>query len=184
MTVPPNYGTAGYRTFWSYYERSTTTHEHLPAHRRLWVPVQLRAELPGRARWVGRVAMPAASRLPERVRHAPRPGRRFLQVRSRQYSRSSASQICPGHDGAGDDLADADRMDDRSRPAGHRSGPARFAAAGLPPGALRLRRRRRPRPDSDVYQRPGRSRRELQSRCSITGPKAGSGTTRATVTTP
>ena len=140
-----------------------STDEHISADCRLRVLVQLRAELPGRAGRVGRVAVPAASRLPECVRGAARPYRRPVPVRSRQRTNvPAASPVRAGDDGAGDDLADPDGVDDRAGLAGRRPGQARGAAAGLPPGPGRFRRGRRAGPDRDVHQRPGRGRGELR----------------------
>src|SRR6266566_6776094 len=66
------------------------------------------------------MAVPAPTRFPECARGAAGPSRWHVQVRSHQYLRSSAPQIRAGHDGAGNNLADADGMDDCPGFPGHR----------------------------------------------------------------
>src|SRR5271169_6517943 len=92
--------------------REVGCHEHISADCRVWAAVELRAELPGRAGWVGGVAVPAAPGFPECVRGAAGPGRRYLPVRSQQRAGAAAAAVCAGDDGARDDVADADRVDD------------------------------------------------------------------------
>src|SRR5580693_4954780 len=88
--------------------------EPVPADCRLRVPVKLRAELPGGAGRLGGMAVPAAPGFPERVRSAAGPGRRLVPVRSHRDPCAAAPAVCAGDDGAGNDLADPDGMDDRS----------------------------------------------------------------------
>src|SRR5215813_4407885 len=91
------------------YQGPGGTDEHVSAHCRVWVLVQLRAELPGCAKRRRRVAVPATPGLPERVRGAAGPGRWHLPVRPQQYPGAAASQVRPGDDGAGNHLADPPR---------------------------------------------------------------------------
>jgi hypothetical protein len=107
------------------------------------------------------MVVPAASRRPECVRGAPRPVRWYVQVRSQQHPRPAASPLRAGHDGAGNHLADPDRVDDCAGFPGRRPGRGRGAAAGLPTGPHRYRRHRRSYPDRDLHQRTGRGHGEL-----------------------
>ena len=138
-----------------------STDEHISANCRIRAVVQLRAELPGRAGRVGRVAVPATSRRPECVRGPPGPVRRHVQVRPQQRPSPAASPLRAGDDGAGNHLADPYGVDDRAGLPGRRPGRRRGAATGLPPGPHRYRRHRRSYPDRDLHQRTGRGHGEL-----------------------
>src|SRR5215510_12889150 len=70
--------------------------EHISAHCRVRAVVELRAELSGRAGWVGGVAVPAPTRLSERVRGAAGPVGRPVPIRPQQRPGPAASPVCPG----------------------------------------------------------------------------------------
>jgi hypothetical protein len=137
--------------------------EHVPAHRRLRIPVELRAKLPGRTQRRGRMAVPAAPRCPERLRGPAGPDRGHVPVGSRHHAGPSASPVRTGDDGAGNNLADPDGVDDRPGLPGRRPGPARGTPTRLPSRSGRFRSRRRARPDRYVHQRPSRGGRELRA---------------------
>ena len=82
--------------------------------------------------------MPAAARLAERVRRDPRPRRRATSASGPPTSTvPAARRYLPGHDGARDELGDADRLDHRPRRAAHRALAPRGRALAGPTAARR-----------------------------------------------
>ena len=80
----------------------------VPADRRLRVPVGLPHRRAGRARRRDRLAVRAALRLAERVRHAARPRGRHVPARAVRDQRPGRARLRAGHEHAGHDLEDAD----------------------------------------------------------------------------
>ena len=125
--------------------------------------------------------MPAPSRLAQPVRRAARPVRRLLPFRPRERGGAGPPALHPRNDDARDDLAYADGLADRARPAG-----------GGPDRERRARRRYRRVPGDDRARarccesrrarRPRRGGKSTACPCSTTAaPKArGSTTARAT----
>ena len=114
----------------------------VPADRRLRVPLELPHRRAGRARRRDRLAVRAALRLAERVRHAARP-----RGRLRSGSARSASTIPVGarvrarHERARHDLADAERLGGRARRADDGPAPRRGHDHAAHAAAGRRRRR-------------------------------------------
>ena len=137
----------------------------VPGDRRLRLPLRLPHRRAGRSRRHGRVALPAALRLAERLRRPARPVRGRLAVRPVQHGQAGRPPLRAGHEHRRDDLDDADRLDDRSR----RTDPRQVALPRVDQGdrphapALRLRFPPRPRPHRPLRPRHRPSRAGLRA---------------------
>ena len=113
----------------------------VPADRRLRVPVGLPHGRAGRARRRDRLAVRAALRLAERVRDAARPRGRHVPARAVRDQPPVGARLRAGHEHAGHDLEDADRLGRGARRA--HDGPAPRRGHDHAAHAAAGRRRRR-----------------------------------------
>ena len=109
----------------------------VPSDRRVRLPLRLREQLPDRTRRVGRMALPAPSRLAERLRGPARPLGRFVPLRTLEHHGPPPPPLHPRHHGGRDHLAHPDGLARRPGPHGHPQGGRRRrggpATGGHPP---------------------------------------------------
>ena len=109
--------------------------------------------------------MRAADGLAQRVRRDPRPRRRRLSAGPRRCGGPGRAPLPAGHDGAGDQLGHARRVDHRARRAADRPLAPRGRALHHPsPLAHRLRRRPRVAAPGAVRERRGAGEPRLRAR--------------------
>ena len=131
-----------------------------------------------RARRLGRVALPAAARFPERLRRPARPHRRHLPLRPTEHPRPAPAALPAGDHGARDHVAHADRLAAGPGPPGHPPGRGGCRAPARLPASTRAT----PRPPARCSGSPPAS--TARSRSSPTayplfeyGPRSVCGTT-------
>ncbi len=157
----------------------------VPADRRLRLHLRLPHRRAGRARRHDRVAVRAALRRPERLRHAAGPRRRRLPPRPVRDERARRAPLRAGHQHRRDDVDDAVGLADRARRARDRP----VGAAQQAPTA-RAPARRPTTPPSTCSCAPSSASRAASrsrwsaSRCSTTRASRPSGPTSTAPTPP
>ena len=131
-------------------------HEHVSPDCRVRIPLRLRGERAGRAGRRGRVAVPAASRLSERVRRVARPVGGVLPVRAIERRRPAPTALPAGHADRRDQLAHTDGLADGAGPARARAVRRRRASSST--DACRATNRRRARCSASPPARAAASR--------------------------
>ncbi len=154
--------------------RCPPRHEHLPADRRVRVPLRLRGEHARRSRRLGRVAVPPPAGLAERLRRAARPRRRACSASGRRTrwcrtpAGTSPGRWCsrpPGTPPTGW-LTVKDMLVMGPPDIGHRR-------ADVPARARRRGRAGNAAAHRDLLRRPGRDRHRTACRCSTTARTTG-----------